>query len=68
MLPWLLLCSTLTVRYFAARKLQHGFYIDLLSVPLWVWFYVGIEAWPLLAIPLIFGALDLMAITRWWRV
>lgn len=66
-LPYLLLATTLTVRYCAARKWRAGFYVDLLSAAPWILFYANAEAWPLLAIPVIFGALDVLALARWWR-
>lgn len=65
-LPWLLLASTLIVRYLLARKNAWGWRLDLLSVGPWLLYYANHGDWPLLAVPLIFGALDLKAL-RWWR-
>ena len=65
-LPWLLLASTLAVRYLLARRNAWGWRLDLLSVPGWLAWYASVEAWPLLAIPLLFGALDLRAL-KWWE-
>lgn len=66
-LPWLLLGSTLTVRYALARGQKWGFMLDIASVPFWLLQYATKDLWPLLAIPLVFGYLDVMALRRWWR-
>lgn len=65
-LPWLLLASTLTVRLLLAKHIRAGFYLDILSIPAWLTFYVGAEAWALLPIPFVFGYLDVMALKKWW--
>ena len=67
LLPWILLASTLLVRWRLARHDRRGFLIDLATVPPWLVFYAEAEAWPLIAIPLLFGALDLKALAHWWR-
>ena len=67
-LPWLLLLSTLLVRFLLAKKQRSGFYIDLLTVPAWSFLYWDRELYPLMAVPLLFGYLDLMALRKWWAV
>lgn len=67
LLPWLLLASTLTVRWALARKERWGWWLDLATVPPWCAFYVNAEAWPLLMIPFVFGALDVKALRGAWR-
>ena len=66
LLPWLLLLSTLIVRYLLARKNPWGWRVDLLSVAPWLTYYWLNGSYPLLAVPLIFAALDLRAL-RWWK-
>ena len=66
-LPWLLLASTLLVRLLLARHDRRGFYLDLLTVPLWTLFYVDARAWPLIVIPYVFAYLDVRALRVWWR-
>ena len=66
-LPWLLLTSTLLVRFLLARKHRSGFYIDLLTVPAWAFLYISQGLWPLLPVPLIFGAMDVYALRTRWR-
>ena len=63
LLPYVLLGSTLTVRWLIARKHPGGFYLDIASVPLWLTYYAENGSWPLLAIPLLFGWMDVMAMT-----
>ena len=65
-LPWLLLATTLIVRLLLARKLRAGWYIDLASVAPWLLYYWTRGDYQLLAIPLLFAALDLKAL-HWWR-
>lgn len=66
-LPWLLLGTTITVRALVSKKMKAGFYIDLATVPPWLLYYFHNGSYPLLAVPLIFGSLDIRAITRWWK-
>ena len=66
LLPWLLLLSTLTVRLLLARKLRAGFYLDLGTIPAWVAYYAHHGDYQLIAIPFVFGGLDLLALRRWW--
>ena len=66
-LSFLLLGCTLAVRWALAHKQRWGWWLDLASVAPWLAFYVSTEAWPLLAIPLIFGALDVKALRGEWR-
>lgn len=67
-LPWVLLASTITVRVLLARRMRAGFYLDLVSVAPWLAYYASNHSWPLLAVPLIFGALDVRALRVWWRI
>ena len=67
LLPYLLLCSTIAVRYLLARRNPWGWRLDLLTVAPWIALYAGAGLWPLIPIPVLFGALDLMALRRWWR-
>ena len=66
LLPWLLLATTLAVRLLLARKNAWGWTLDLCTVPPWLYFYASHDAWPLMAVPLVFGWLDLKALA-WWR-
>lgn len=65
-LPWLLLAVTLSVRVLLARRNRAGFWLDLCSVPAWLTYYGLNRDYQLLAIPLIFGWLDVQALRRWW--
>lgn len=65
-LPWLLLASTLLVRLMLARKVRAGFYLDIVSVPFWLAYYLHNGSYPLLAVPVVFGCLDYQALRRWW--
>ena len=65
-LPFLLLGSTLLVRYLLARRNPWGWRVDLLSVAPWLAYYYGHGDYPLLLVPLIFAALDVRAL-RWWK-
>ena len=62
----LLLC-TVTVRWLAGSKRVTAWYLDLATVPAWTAFYVLAEAWFLLPIPYIFGAIDVRNILAWRR-
>jgi hypothetical protein len=66
MLPWLLLASTLGVRFLLARQSAWGWWLDLVSVGPWLLYYYSRGDYPLLAVPILFGVLDLKAL-RWWR-
>lgn len=65
-LPWLLLLSTLAVRVLLARKNRTGFYLDIVSVPFWLLYYLHNGSYQLLAVPVVFGWLDYQALRRWW--
>lgn len=67
LLPWLLLLSTLCVRVLLARRLRAGWYVDLLSVGPWLVYYAHNGDWQLMAVPVVFGWLDVQALRRWWR-
>ena len=67
LLPWALLATTIAVREAISRKHRWGFYLDLATVPFWLTFYVSAGAYPLLAVPLYFGYLDVRALTKWWK-
>ena len=66
-LPWLLLATTIAVREALSRKWRWAFYLDLLTVPLWLLFYLYNGAYPLMAVPLYFAYLDVRALSKWWR-
>ena len=66
LLPWLLLASTLGVRYLLARRSPLGWWLDLASVGPWLLYYASRGDYQLLAVPLLFAALDLKAL-GWWR-
>lgn len=65
LLPWLLLGSTLCVRWLLAHRDRRGWALDLLSVGPWCAYYAGNGDYVLLAVPLLFGALDLRALRVW---
>lgn len=67
-LPWVLLGSTIAVRFSLARKWRWGFYLDLASGPLWSWYYLSNGDPQLLLIVAWFAFLDMKALTKWWRV
>lgn len=67
LLPWLLLRMTLVVRYLLASGNHWGWWLDLVSVPSWLIYYASRGDYPLLAVPLLFAALDVRAIWRWSR-
>ena len=64
-LPWLLLATTLCVRWLAGNKNPWAWRLDLLTVLPWAAFYVHAEAYPLAAIPFVFGAIDLRNLQKW---
>jgi hypothetical protein len=66
-LPYLLLATTLSVRALLMVKDRRGWWLDIATIPAWVLFYVSAEAWPLIAIPFVFGALDVRALRGAWR-
>lgn len=66
-LPWLLLASTLIVRWLAGSKRPLAWWLDLGTIPFWCAFYIRVEAWPLLAIPILFGAIDVRNLREWAR-
>ena len=66
-LPWMLLLTTLTVRALIAYRNRAAFWLDIGSIPAWLYVYQQKELYALLPIPLIFGALDLLALRRWAR-
>ena len=66
LLPYLLLATTLTVRFALARKRRWGWYLDLASVAPWLAYYTHNGDWPLLAVPLIFAYLDVRALRGEW--
>ena len=66
-LPVILTASTLLVRWRLSVKDRRGWFLDLATVPLWTWFYISAEAWPLLVIPYVFAFLDVKALRGAWR-
>lgn len=64
-LPWLLLASTLTVRVLIAFHYPLAFWVDLASVPAWLFYYYSRKDKPLMAVPLTFAALDVKALVSW---
>lgn len=64
-LPYLLLLTTLSVRLLLALESSWGWYLDLLTVPGWLWLYRSKGLGPLMPIPLVFGALDVIALRNW---
>ncbi len=66
-LPWLLLASTITVRVLIAKKWRQAFYVDLVSVVPWLAYYWHNGSYPLLVVPVLFGALDVKALLHWWN-
>ena len=67
LLPWLLLATTLTVRGLLMVKRREGWLLDVATIPLWITYYLNNGDWMLIAIPLIFGAMALKALTGAWR-
>lgn len=65
-LPYLLTATTLTVRVLLAKRIRVAWWIDIATVPLWLAFYIPLQAWPLCGLTLLFGALDLKAL-GWWK-
>ena len=65
MLPWALLATTIGVRVLVVYKTPLCFWLDLATVPAWAYLYASQGLWPLLPIPLIFGALDIQGLRRW---
>lgn len=65
LLPWLLLLTTLCVRALIAFEYEEAFVLDLCTVPGWLWLYKSKGLGPLLPIPLVFGALDVIALRQW---
>lgn len=66
-LPWLLLATTLSVRFMLARHNRAGFVVDLFTVPLWTYYYFSAGDYQLVVIPYVFAYLDVKALTAWWE-
>ena len=64
-LSFLVLASTLTVRWLAGSKNSHAWRLDLLTVPLWAYFYVSTDAWGLLPLPFVLGAISYRNLRLW---
>mgnify|MGYP001617591336 CR=1 FL=1 len=67
LLPWLVLASTLAVRFSLARKWRWGFWLDLASVPAWAAYYLTNGDPQLLIIVGWFAFLDVKALKVWWK-
>lgn len=65
-LPYVLTATTLTVRVLLAKRNRLGWWLDIFTVPLWLAFYAPQAAYPLMALTLAFGALDVRALA-WWK-
>lgn len=66
-LPILLLISTLTVRALIWRRQRLAFALDACSIPFWSYFYIAKDAPILVAVPLLFGFLDVQSWRYWGR-
>ena len=65
LLPWLLLGTTVVVRYLLAHRNRLGWWLDLASVGPWLLYYGSRGDFQLLVVPLLFAALDIKALRRW---
>ena len=56
-LPWVLTACALLVRLLLAHRSRRGWWLDIVSVPLWAFYYGAHGDWPLVAVPIMYGVI-----------